>query len=160
MILRTPEILRKNGTKLWYHGNKLLLDDPLSALLCSNKCPGEKILQAVDLAQKWSVENRLVISGFHTPVEKECLRIFLRGPQSLVICPARGLDPFQVPPDWQRKFDRGELLIISPFQSSIRRATKETADVRTRLVVALAGSITAIHASPGGLIDRLIGNSL
>ena len=51
----------------------------------------------MDLAQRWRAENRAVISGFHTAVEKECLRIFLRGPQPLVICPARGLDPFQLP---------------------------------------------------------------
>ena len=145
----------RKASKLWFHGNDVLLDEPLSALLCSSTCPGAKILEAQDLAQRWRAENRSVVSGFHTPVEKECLRTFLRGPQHVVICPARGIDPFQLPADWQPKFKRGELLIVSPFNSSIRRPTKETAEARTRLVLDLATEHTIIYATPNGLLDRL-----
>ena len=141
--------------RLWSHGNAELLRKLLTALLCSNACPGAKIIEAMDLAQRWRSENRAVVSGFHTAVEKECMRIFLRGPQPLVICPARGLDPFQLPSDWRSKFERGELLILSPFDSSVRRATKETAEARTRLVLDLASRHSILHASPGGLLDRL-----
>ncbi|HEY5704739.1 MAG TPA: hypothetical protein VIS96_04115 [Terrimicrobiaceae bacterium] len=137
------------------HGNAALLSEPLEALLCSNACPGAKILEAMDLAKLWRRENRAVISGFHTPVERECLRIFLRGPQPIVICPARGLDPFQLPPDWTSKFQRDELLIVSPFPASVRRPTKETAELRTRLVFDLATNRTIIHVAPGGLLARL-----
>jgi hypothetical protein len=109
----------------------------------------------MDLAQRRRAEDRAVISGFHTLVEKECLRTFLRGPQPIVICPARGLDPFQLPVDWQTKFRRGELLLVSLFDSTIRRPTRETAETRTRLVFALARRHTIIHATPGGLLDQL-----
>jgi len=156
MILRNPAAIKHNGRALFAHGNAALLRLPLEALLCSNACPGAKIIEAMDLAQRWRAENRAVISGFHTPVEKECLRIFLRGPQPLVICPARGLDPFQLPAVWQPKFDRGESLILSPFDSSVRRAIKETAEIRNQLVVALASGVTVIHASPGGSLECLI----
>lgn len=156
MLLRQPASIQHHGKKLWCHGNRELLNERLHAVLCSKACPGEKIIEAIDLAQLWRAENLAVISGFHTPVEKECLRIFLRGPQRIVICPARGLDPFQLPSDWQQKFTRGELLIVSPFDSSIRRPTKETAEIRTRLVLSLAQSKTIIHASPGGFLSRLI----
>jgi hypothetical protein len=132
-----------------------LLDQPLDALLCSKACPGAKVIEAMDLAQRWRAENRAVISGFHTLVEKECLRVFLRGPQSIVICPARGLDPFQLAVEWQTKFQRGELLLVSLFDSAIRRPTRETAESRTRLVFALAQRHAIIHATPGGLLDRL-----
>ncbi len=160
MLLRAPASIKWDDWKVWYHGEVELLDSQLNALLCSKACPGEKILEAIDLAQHWRAENRAVVSGFHTPVEKECLRIFLRGPQRIVICPARGLTPFQLPADWQPKFERGELLIISPFNSSIRRPTKETAELRTRFVLSLAQSKTIIHAAPGGLIDRILGDNL
>lgn len=155
MLLRNPAGITHRGRKLWTHGNTELLKEPPHALLCSRACPGEKIIEAIDLAQRWRAENHVVISGFHTPVEKECLRIFLRGPQRIVICPARGLDPFQLPVEWQQKFKRGELLIVSAFDSSIRRPTKETAEIRTRLVLSLAQSETIIHASPGGFLSRL-----
>ena len=156
MLLHQPVSFQYRGRKLWCHGNREVLNERLHAVLCSRACPGEKIIEAIDLAQCWRAENRAVISGFHTPVEKECLRIFLHGPQCIVICPARGLDPFQLPDDWQPKFKRGELLIVSPFDSSIRRPTKETAEIRTHLVLSLAQSKTIVHAQPGGLIDRIL----
>src|SRR5438132_2597433 len=150
MLLRAAATKKWRDWKFWYHGDVSLLDAPLNALLCSRACPGEKILEAIDLAHRWRAENRSVISGFHTAVEKECLRIFLRGPQRIVICPARGLDPFPLPAEWQQKFKRGELLIVSPFDSSTRRPTKETAELRNKLVVDLATDVTIICASPGG----------
>ena len=155
MLLRKPTVIDWQGRTLWSHGNAALLDQPLDALLCSKACPGAKIVEAMDLAQRWRAEDRAVISGFHTLVEKECLRIFLRSPQPIVICPARGLDPFQLPVDWQTKFRRGELLLVSLFDSTIRRPTSETAETRTRLVFALARRHTIIHATPGGLLDQL-----
>jgi predicted Rossmann fold nucleotide-binding protein DprA/Smf involved in DNA uptake len=159
MVLRSPMALKWWEWELWYHGNASLLDSRLNALLCSKACPGDKIIEAIDLAQRWRAENRGVISGFHTAVEKECLRIFLRGPQPIVICPARGIDPFQLPNGWESKFKRGELLIVSPFDLSIRRPTKETAETRNRLVVDLATCVTIIHASPGGHLDQLTSSS-
>ena len=155
MLLRNPATVQWQGQRLWTHGNAYLLDQTLDALLCSKACPGSKIIEAMDLAQCWRAENRAVISGFHAPVEKECLRIFLRGPQPVVICPARGLDPFQLPGDWQTKFQRNELLIVSLFDHSIRRPTRETAEARTRLVLALSARHTIVHATPGGVLDRL-----
>ncbi|CAN5426913.1 hypothetical protein BH20VER3_BH20VER3_03070 [soil metagenome] len=155
MLLRDPVSTEAKGRTLWSHGNVALLDQPLEALLCSRACPGAKIIAAMDLAQRWRVENRAVISGFHTPVEKECLRIFLRGPQSLVICPARGIDPFRLPGNWLAKFKKNELLVLSPFNASIRRGTKETAEFRNALVADIAAHLTIIHASPGGQLQRL-----
>jgi len=157
MLLRDPAVIERKGQTLWSHGKADLLDQPLDALLCSRACPGAKIIEAMDLAQRWRAENRAVISCFHTPVEKECLRIFLRGPQPLVICPARGLDPFQLPAEWHSKFKRGELLILSPFDSTIRRPTRETAEIRNRLVIDFAITRTIIYATAGGQLERLTG---
>src|SRR6266516_8206315 len=156
MLLRQPTSIQHQCRKLWCHGNRDILTERLRAVLCSKACPGEKIIEAIDLALRWRVENRSVISGFHTAVEKECLRIFLRGPQRIVICPARGIDPFQLPSDWQTKYQRGELLIVSPFDSLVRRPTKETAEIRNKLVIDLATSVTVIHASPGGSLDQFV----
>src|SRR5215831_1445973 len=114
MVLRSPAAVTWQDQKLWFHGNAQILQEKLHAVLCSKACPGDKIIEAIDLAQRWRAENRPVVSGFHTSVEKECLRIFLRGPQHIVICAARGLDPFQLPADWQRKFESSEMIIVSP----------------------------------------------
>jgi predicted Rossmann fold nucleotide-binding protein DprA/Smf involved in DNA uptake len=72
------------------------------ALFCSARCPGDLILKAYDLAKKLRDDGVTVISGFHSPIEKECLRILLRGKQPLIICPARSLANLRVPTEWKR----------------------------------------------------------
>ena len=72
-------------------GNLNLLALPKTALFCSARCPGHAILSAYDQAARWRDAGRCIISGFHSPVEKECLRILLRGSQPIIICAARSL---------------------------------------------------------------------
>ena len=70
-------------------GNLNLLELSKTALFCSARCPGYAILRAYDQAAYWRDAGRCVIGGFHSPVEKECLQILLRGSQPIIICPAR-----------------------------------------------------------------------
>jgi len=74
-----------------------LLKKTKLALFCSKKCPGQKILKAFDFARNLRDGQKTVISGFHSPIEKECLRILLRGKQPIIICPARSLEKMRVP---------------------------------------------------------------
>ena len=60
-------------------GNQEILCEKKLALFCSIKCPGEIILKTYDLARHLRDTGVTVISGFHSPMEKECLRILLRG---------------------------------------------------------------------------------
>jgi hypothetical protein len=56
VLLRKPAMIGRQGRTLWLHGNAALLDQPLDALLCSKVCPGVKIIEAMDLAQRWRAE--------------------------------------------------------------------------------------------------------
>src|ERR1039458_8367137 len=78
-------------------GNLEILQTKPVALFCSVKCPGNLILQTYDLAQKWRDQGVTVISGFHSPMERECLNILLRSPHAVIICPARNL-PHRIEP--------------------------------------------------------------
>jgi predicted Rossmann fold nucleotide-binding protein DprA/Smf involved in DNA uptake len=137
-------------------GNSAILGLPLTALFCSNQCPGSAILRALDLAAQLRDSNRAVISGFHTPVEKECLAILLRGKSPIVICPARSLDRYRIPADWKSPLAQGRLLLLSPFPTGTHRATAETAQRRNEFVAALADEVHIAYASPGGHLQSLI----
>src|SRR5207247_11357596 len=95
-------------------GNLDLLALHKTALFCSARCPGKVILTTYDQAAKWRHAGRCVISGFHSPVEKECLQILLRGSQPIIICPARAL-PQRLPPEWKTPLAYGRLLRLSAF---------------------------------------------
>jgi len=138
-------------------GNVDLLSLPSIALFCSSRCPGHAILATYDQAAHWRDAGQCVISGFHSPVEKECLRILLRGKSPVIICPARGMlrnipaDPV----DCRAAFDDGRLLLVSPFPDNVRRVTAETATIRNRFVAALAATVAVAHAAPGSKIESL-----
>ena len=135
-------------------GNFDLLALPKTALFCSVRCPGHVILTTYDQAAKWRDAGRCVIGGFHSPVEKECLRILLRGSQPIIICPARSL-PLRIPPEWRQPLADGRLLILSGFRAGEKRITAELAIHRNEFVAALADELWFAHITPGGQMDKL-----
>ena len=135
-------------------GNLDLLALPKTALFCSARCPGAAILRAYDQAAHWRDTGRCIISGFHSPVEQECLRILLRGTPPLILCPARSL-PTRIPAEWQTPLADGRLLILSGFTAAEKRVTTELATRRNALVAALAEEVCFAHITPGGQSERL-----
>lgn len=135
-------------------GNLDLLTQPKTALFCSSRCPGNVILRTYDQTAQWRDAGRCVISGFHSPVERECLRILLRGTQPIIICPARSL-PQRVPPGWQKPLTAGRLLILSAFTANAHRVTAELATRRNEFVAALADEVFIAHATVGGHLEKL-----
>ena len=127
-----------------------LLEESLTAFFCSSRCPGDLITKTYDLARSMRDTGVPVIGGFQTTMEKECLRLLLRGSQPVVICPARGIDNMRLPRDWRDPLNEGRLLVLSPFFATVRRATAESAAQRNELVADLARQVLITYAAPGG----------
>src|SRR5208283_3434015 len=140
--------------KLTALGNLDLLALPKTALFCSARCPGSVILPTYDQAAKWRDTGRCVISGFHSPVEKECLHILLRGDAPVILCPARAMLE-RLPAQWAIAVASGRMLILSPFAATATRITAELAARRNESVAALADEIYIAHATPGGHLESL-----
>jgi predicted Rossmann fold nucleotide-binding protein DprA/Smf involved in DNA uptake len=136
-------------------GNLDLLALPKTGLFCSARCPGNVILSTYDQAANWRDAGRCVISGFHSPVEKECLRILLRGTSPIILCPARNL-PTRIPADWLTPLTEGRLLILSGFTAAEKRVTTELATRRNALVAALADEVCFAHITPGGASEQTV----
>lgn len=141
--------------KLLVMGTLNLLALRKTALFCSARVPGDVILRAHNAAQQLRDKGATVISGFHSPIEKDCLKILLRGKQPIVICLARAMEKIRLSSAWRTGLDAGRLLILSPFEKRPRRPTVESARVRNELVAALADEAIIIHATPGGNIERI-----
>jgi len=137
----------------------ILRSKPL-ALICSIKSPGELILQTYDVGKDLREAGVPVIGGFHSPMERECLRILLRGTQPIIICPARSLAGMRLPNDYKKPLDQGRLLLLSPFPDMLRRATVQTATYRNRFVAALAECIFVPYAAPTSKTERLCSDFL
>jgi hypothetical protein len=94
-------------------GPSLPLSDSLTAFLCSKEAPGGTILKAFDHAAAWRDAGRCVISGFHSPLERQCLDILLRGKQPVVMVLARGLGVLRLPATQRKSLDDGRLTTVS-----------------------------------------------
>lgn len=138
-------------------GDASVLNLTKTALFCSVKCPGKLILETYDLATRFREEGVLVISGFHSPMEQECLRILIRSPHPVVWCIARGLYRRlpTTPVDCRSVVEAGRLVIVSPFSESVRHATTETATIRNRLVADMADAVVVAHATRNGKMEAL-----
>ena len=142
-----PEIIWTRGNANLLPGQNTNLNGDLWALFCSNKCPGEIILKAHDLAQKFKERGIPTIGGYHSPVEKECLRVLLRGAQPILFCPARSIENMRLKPTWKDALAEERLLILSPFENRYDRQTVELANRRNAFVAALADKICIAHAA-------------
>ena len=137
---------------IWFKRND---NEPLLALFCSTKAPASILLQVHDLAQQWRTGGATVISGFHSPVEQECLAVLLRGPGPVIVCPARSLDRMRLKREYREPMAAGRLLLMSPFEEKVRRMTADTALTRNRFVAALADTVLIAHAQPTSKTEQL-----
>jgi len=138
-------------------GNVGLLRNRKVALFCSAHTPGDAILRAHDAARRMRDEGVTVISGFHSPIEKECLRILLRGKQPIVVCPGRAIEGMRIPTDYRAAYAAGRLLILSPFAKQPKRVTKESALRRNEFVAAMADEYYVAYVARSSGTERIVG---
>lgn len=142
--------------KLYYHGNKKLLKYPKTAFFCSRSCPATVISKSYDWALEQKNKGNCVISGFHSQIERDVLHFLLKGDQPIVMILARSL--YKRIPDYELKLGlkKGNLLMVSPFDDHVERASSSTARSRNKLMIEMADEIMVAFASPGGSISKLI----
>lgn len=132
----------------WAVGPTELLSRPKIGFFCSSQCPGSIVLKTLDAITKMRDKRELLIGGFHSVMEWECLRILLRGCQPIIWVPARSIVGMRLRPELQPAFKEGRLLIFSPFPPAQNRITKALAHQRNRFVGTLADRILVPHAAP------------
>jgi len=90
-----------------------------------------------------------IVSGFHSPIEKDCLPILLRGSDPIIIVQGHRLSTSRLPIEWQKAIRNGRLLLLSPFGENDRRVTTELAAERNRFVATISDDILIPYAMPG-----------
>lgn len=136
-------------------GNTDLLKLHKTAFLCSRQVPASVVLKCYD----WAIEQRergnCVISGFHSQIEKDVLHYLLKGKQPIILALARGLKE-KIEPEYEKPLEQGRLLIITPFDKSVKRVSSQNAQTRNQLMKNLADQITIGYTSPGGQLEELL----
>ena len=122
-------------------GNRELLKRPLVAFFASRTAPPEAFDLAIGWAEEIARTNQLVISGFHSPIERAVLDILLTRGASVVVTLGRA--PYRrIPPHLRTAYDEHRLLFISfrdysrPSFSNSQLRNWATADLASEVVFA------------------------
>lgn len=125
------------------------------AFFCSNTCPGDIILKAQDWANGRSSQSNAVMGGFHTPVEKEVLRLLIRNSAPTIYVLGRSLKGWRKPRAIATAIESGFLTAISPFDDNQPRTTARTAEERNSFIVSRVDEVLIAHASPSSKTEAL-----
>ncbi len=141
-------------------GNTALLSEPLLGLIGSRECPGQVLLETLEHVPQWVKAGRVIVSGFHSPLEQQVLRSVLRRKGRVVKVLARGLDPdrssLRLTPEEGLALRESRLLVISPFGSDVTRTTRVTSLQRNRFVLSLSEMTVVPHVSSGSPMEGLL----
>lgn len=136
-------------------GNKELLKLHKTAFLCSREIPALVVLKCYDWAIAQRDQGNCIISGFHSKIEKDVFHYLLAGTQPVIIALARGMKE-KIDTELKAAVDAGRLLIVTPFEKSIKRVIAETSEKRNRFMIELADEVVIGYAGKGGMLERLV----
>mgnify|MGYP007034010931 CR=1 FL=1 len=136
-------------------GNTALLSLHKTAFLCCRRVPAGAALRCYDWAIAQREAGECVVSGFHSPLEKDVLRYLLRGKQPVILALARGMKE-RVEPELHGAMKEGRLLMVTPFVASVKRVTEQTATERNRWMMEIAERIAAGYVAPSGQVETLL----
>lgn len=138
-----------------YLGNKELLKEYKVGFLCSRKIPSDIILKTYD----WAIAKRdagiCIVSGFHSKIEKDVLHYLLNGTQPIIIVLARAMYKHQNE-ELLAEIEKGRILIISPFNQEVKRASEKTALQRNKFIIELSDEIFIPYKSQDSQLTKII----
>ncbi|MCE5361543.1 hypothetical protein [Candidatus Igneacidithiobacillus taiwanensis] len=85
----------KMGSEFFAVGNIDLLSERLLGFLASRECPGHVLLETLERVPEWVKGGRVIVSGFHSPLEQQVLRSALRRQGRVVKVLARGITEYR-----------------------------------------------------------------
>lgn len=144
------------ATRIVGVGETALLAESLLGLIASRECPGHVLLETLDRVPEWVKAGRVIVSGFHSPLEQQVLRSVLRRKGRVVKVLARGMTDYRPTADEREPLTTGRMLVITACPPEVRRTTRETALARNRLVLALASEIVVPHVADDSPLAALL----
>ena len=137
-------------------GNAALLAEPLLGLIASRSCPAHALIETLDLVAQWARAGRVLVSGFHSPLEQQVLTSLLRRQGRAVKVLARGMTDYRPAAREREPLEAGRMLILTGCLPAVTRATRASALARNALVLALAAEIHASHVAEGSQLAALL----
>lgn len=138
----------------FHRGNIDILKCNKTAFLCSQSVSASTILKVYDWAVEQKNKGVCLISGFHSKIEQDVYDILLKGAQPLIMVLARSLKK-KYDDKTESALNNNRLLILTPFDETVTRVTRETAAVRNSFAADMADEVFIAYARQEGSIEKL-----
>jgi predicted Rossmann fold nucleotide-binding protein DprA/Smf involved in DNA uptake len=133
-------------------GNRELLDSSLVAFFASRTAPPEALTLATRWAHEIAEQNKVVISGFHSPIEREVFSVLEAHSRPVIVALGRSLYR-KIPSHFQPAFEQQRLLFIS-FREQ-RRPSLSNSQLRNWAVAEMASQVVFAPFAPSSQLSAL-----
>ena len=93
-------------------GNEILYDRHLVAFFASRETPEDVVPKALRWAEMICHTDKVVISGFHSPLEKQVLQVLLEHKHPVILALGRSIYK-RVPKEYVQPLEEGRMLIVN-----------------------------------------------
>jgi predicted Rossmann fold nucleotide-binding protein DprA/Smf involved in DNA uptake len=141
---------RGKPPKVWGVGNPEIIGSPLLGIVSARQIDSDLALKSSQLLKRLaSLKEIAFISGWHSPLEEEALRIVLAHDAPLIFCVSKSLDRFKPSSEIQGRLSEGNVLLLSHCSPNAKRISREASVRRNQLVAGLA-SVLVVLSAPAG----------
>lgn len=158
--IRPPEgvhcFFERKPPKLWCVGDPAILKGRLLGIISARRIDPDLALKASQLiTQLASLEDVSFISGWHSPLEEEALRMLLVQPARVIFCLPKSLDKFVPSEDVKDRVRQGRALLLTHCSPRAKRISRDASLRRNHLVVGLARALLVLSAPEGSASLKL-----
>lgn len=135
---------------LYTLGNKHLLEREGLAIFCSGKSTPDIRLKSLEFCRSITGTGYAIVSGFHSAVEKKCLRVLVDMKHPTIMCIVKPIGDFQPSKEQRVAIEEGKMLVISTAAAGSNPSGWEALMARDRLVAGIAKQVLFLYAHPQG----------
>jgi predicted Rossmann fold nucleotide-binding protein DprA/Smf involved in DNA uptake len=136
--------------KLWCSGERPILSRTLIGIISSRQIDSDLAAKSAELLQQLtSLKEVAFISGWHSPLEKEALRVLSGNSAQIIFCVAKSLERFTPPVEIENRLRQGQALLLTHCSPKAKRISRE-ASLRCNLVVTGLARALLILSAPEG----------
>ena len=152
---------RGKSPRLWAFGCTQILQGRLLGIISARAVDAELASQSARIVrQTASLSEVSFVSGWHSRLEQEALRVVLERNAALVFCVSKALDRFKPGGALESHLAAGKALLLTHCSPRAKRITREASLRRNELVLALARAVLVLSAPPASSSLQLARSAL
>jgi predicted Rossmann fold nucleotide-binding protein DprA/Smf involved in DNA uptake len=152
---RVVPLFGRKPPTLWYLGNTSLLARPLVGIISARATESNLILSTAELLRQLVGLEKSFIGGWHSPLEKEVLKILLPESPRTIICLAKSVNRFGFFQELKTLLNQDRLLLLTHCSPKAKRINRDASIRRNHLVAGLAKVLLVLAAPEGSATFKL-----